>query len=216
MLRSTQRELKIGMQQLQQEIRAMQLQITEAARAHDLAEEAGKEAIASVAAVGETARVNADIQRKVEEKMQRLQQMESELSFITAQPEVGFSALLTLQAMRASGYRLRETLSKDGLIAYFESEDAAHQIAVRCRSPQSLGPQSERWEMEAETFEIKDESCCGVMNDFFEGLEETDLCTITVKERKYPKRDGETGIPVPRQRLRERHGESSTRRTIHA
>lgn len=139
-------------------------------------------------------------------KTAQLQQLERELKFVTQNADLQVETMITMMAMRSNGYVLRNTLSKEGLIAYFDKVDGSHQVAVRHRKPSAF---SHLWELEAETFAVKGEACLDIMEDFVDGLEETEAVEVQLKSRRYPKRDG-TGLPIPRKRAKDHRGTLSS------
>ncbi len=143
-------------------------------------------------------------QRALQEKLERSAQLGTELTFLLRDPRLLTPAVLTLLAMQGNGYDLRETLSKDGLIGYFVSTDRTHQVAVRHRpaaGPSAFQQQLEEetaYQMEVETFQQEGDACLDVLEDFVLGLEATEMAGVTwAAPRHYPKRDGDSGIPVP-------------------
>ncbi|MBI4317673.1 MAG: hypothetical protein HY675_04215 [Chloroflexi bacterium] len=134
-----------------------------------------------------------------------------EVQFVSQDPQLRVPAMATLSAMQANGYVLRETVDKDGLVGYFQDREKTHQIAVRIQPPEQAGSgHSERWRMEVETFHLAGEECLYVLEDFVEGVKETSVVAAELVERRYPKRDGESGIPLPRQREKEQNGRAAT------
>lgn len=127
-----------------------------------------------------------------------IQQLECELHFITQQEQLLAPTIMTLVAMRENGYVLRETLSHDDMIAYFESADQSHEVAVRQRSvQQEQSAFADRWQMEVETFRLSDEACLDVLEDFVMGMEELgEVGMLQQTSQRYPKRDGDV-LPVP-------------------
>jgi hypothetical protein len=125
-------------------------------------------------------------------------QLEQQLDFVTRSRELELPAVATLVSMQTNGYTLRETVDADGLVAYFEDSERTHQIAVRLRSPETSGTlNAERWQLEVETFHLAGEECLFVLEDFVEGMREAELGTAELVARRYPKTDGDSGIPVP-------------------
>ncbi len=125
----------------------------------------------------------------------RLSQLTRELDFLTQQRELLVPAVVTLSAMQSNGYVLRDTVTRDGLIAYFESADKGHDVAVRHRTAVTQG---QPWELDAETFGLQGEGCLFVLDDFVAAAEETGIAELEpAGPARLPKRDGETGIPLP-------------------
>ncbi len=97
---------------------------------------------------------------------QRLHEVETELRFLTRHADIQPAALITLEAMRENGYRLREVISAEGLTSYFEHMKTAHQIAVRIQQPARQGESLQTWDMLAETFNMSGETCLSELEDF--------------------------------------------------
>ena len=143
--------------------------------------------------------------RALREKLSRAAQLSAEMTFLLRDARLVTPTVLTLLAMQSNGYTLRETTSKDGLIGYFVSADRSHQVAVRHRPAGAQRSELARaleqetaYQMEVETFQQQGEACLDVLEDFVLGLEETHLADVTwAPPRRYPKRDGASGIPVP-------------------
>lgn len=122
-------------------------------------------------------------QRDLEAGIRRL---EAEVRLLAHDEATAPAALMTLLAMEANGYHLRETVSAEGLVAYFEHADAAHQIAVRTR-PAKRDRAEACWQMTAETFGLAGESCLFEIEDFETAVESLDLGLLAPGDRVYPK-----------------------------
>ena len=107
---------------------------------------------------------------------QRLNQLTREVSFVTRDAALSPAAMLTLTAMRANGYELRETLSEQGLISYFQQEGTGHHIAVRVAHMGPVpGTDTERWDLLAETCGPPGNQCLEEMMDFETAVQLLDL-----------------------------------------
>ena len=116
-----------------------------------------------------------------------VRQLETEVRFLTADAATAPPALITLLAMEANSYRLRDTLTQEGLISYFEREGERHQLAVRVAPVARPGEQVERWQVMAETFGMVGEDCLYEIEDFETAVEELDLGLLVPEDRVYPK-----------------------------
>jgi chromosome segregation ATPase len=140
-----------------------------------------------------------DMDKNTTELNQQIQHLEQEINFVTQQAELQPAAMAVLMGMQKNGYELRDTLSKDGLIYYFEAADSKHQIAVRMNSATRAGEDSQRWEMLAETFEMVGETCLEELADFDTAMEEIGIGELQRGNfRLYPKDE--------RSRQREKRG----------
>jgi hypothetical protein len=130
----------------------------------------------------------------------RIRALESEIRFVTQRTDLAPVAMVTLQAMEENGYRLQDTVSREGLILYFQKEGAAHQLAVRMAPDVRQGEGAARWDLLAETFGLKDASCLAEMEDFETALESRG--TLRRRgERVYPRDDRQAVVPpLPRKR----------------
>lgn len=119
---------------------------------------------------------------------QRVRNLEQELRFVTQKAELQPAAMITLSAMRQNGYTLREVISEQGLISYFEQAETGHQIAVKLGQPQRTGENTRNWELIAETFQMEDETCLFEIEDFEVAVEEEGIGRIERGKIKiYPK-----------------------------
>jgi len=140
-----------------------------------------------------------DMDKKTTELNQQIQHLEQEINFVTQQAELQPAAMAVLMGMQKNGYELRDTLSKDGLIYYFEKADSKHQIAVRMNSATRAGEDTQRWDLLAETFEMVGETCLEELADFDTAMEEIGIGDLQRGNyRVYPKDD--------RSRQREKRG----------
>lgn len=129
----------------------------------------------------------------------RIRVLESEIRFVTQRADLAPVAMVTLQAMEENGYRLQDTISRDGLILYFQKEGAAHHLAVRMAPDLRQGEGAARWDLLAETFDLKDASCLDEMEDFETALESRG----TLRRRGgrvYPRDDRQAVVPPPPRR----------------
>jgi DNA repair exonuclease SbcCD ATPase subunit len=130
---------------------------------------------------------------------QQIQRLEQEINFVTQQAELQPAAMAVLMGMQQNGYELRDTLSKEGLIYYFEKADSKHKIAVRMASATRAGEEVQRWELLAETFEMVGETCLEELADFDTAMEEIGIGELQRGNyRVYPKDE--------RSRQREKRG----------
>ncbi len=183
--------------QLQQAVHALQTSL-DAARQESMAlRQTGQAALDAVSLAAErSAGALNDLKAcdpELEDRLARLHEIRRELALLDADARLGVPVLMTLMAMEQNGYTLVETVDTEGWVAYFESQDQQHRIAVRCQS-------AEAPRIEAETLsdQALGEECLGILEDFQLGLEGTGLARVELKSRLYPKRDGQTGIPVRR------------------
>jgi hypothetical protein len=159
----------------------------------------------------------------------RQREIESRVRFLTQDAATAPVAMMTLLAMEANGYHLRETVSQQGLVAYFTRADAAHQIAVRTRPAARDGESAARWEVAAETFGMTGESCLYEIEDFETAVEDLDLGRLLPGDRVYPKDEpGRAALgraaraasfeplPPPRRDLWRRQDAAGRRRTERA
>jgi len=155
----------------------------------------GREAVLDLAALQQSR--GGELAGLLQQTQARLDQLSREVDFVTRDPALAVPSMLTLLAMEAGSYTLRETLSEEGLVAYFASADGAHEVAVRHAPVESSSAFEERWALEAETFRLAGESCLAIMEDFETACEEQELARLRpASPRHYPKRDGEF-LPVP-------------------
>ena len=126
-----------------------------------------------------------------------VRQLESEVRFLTADAAAAPAALVTLLAMESNGYRLRDTLSREGLVSYFEREGERHRLAVRMAPVARPGESREAWELVAETFGMEGEDCLYEIEDFATAVEELELGTLLPEQRVFPK-DQRGGVRLPR------------------
>jgi chromosome segregation ATPase len=134
-----------------------------------------------------------------------IRKLEGEVRFLTQDEAVAPAALMTLLAMEANGYHLRETLSREGLVAYFARADEEHQIAVRSRAVAAGGRGAEGWEVVAETFGLTGEECLYELEDFETAVEDLSLGRLAPGRRIYPKGSPDRSVaplPAPRRDLR--------------
>lgn len=155
--------------------------------------EAGLETAAALGEAASTGRAFGEIQGELEG---RIRALESEIQLVTLRADLAPVAMVTLQAMEENGYRLQDTVSRDGLILYFQKEGAAHQLAVRMAPETRQGEETERWDLLAETFDLKNASCLEEMEDFETALESRG--TLRRRgERVYPRDDRQAVLPRP-------------------
>lgn len=127
---------------------------------------------------------------------ERIRQLEAEVAFVTQRADLAPVAMVTLQAMESNGYRLQGTLAREEMIVYFQKEGAAHQIAVRMAPAAQSAGEAQRWDLLAETFEMKGETCLGELDDFETAVEERGLGRLRRKEgRVYPRDDSQAVLP---------------------
>ena len=130
---------------------------------------------------------------------QRLHDVEVEVRFLTLHADMQPAALVTLEGMLENGYRLRESVSDEGLTSYFEHAQTAHQIAVRIQQPVRQGENIQTWDMLAETFNMTGEICLAELEDFELSCEAKEYGQLQRGDyRVYPK-DGR-GLSKNRQR----------------
>ncbi|HYO13835.1 MAG TPA: hypothetical protein VE685_11635 [Thermoanaerobaculia bacterium] len=140
----------------------------------------------------------------------RIRQLEAEVSFVTQRADLSPVAMVTLQAMESNGYRLQGTLGREELVVYFQKESAAHQIAVRMAPIARPGDEVQRWDLLAETFDMKGETCLGELDDFETAVEERGLGRLRRKEgRVYPRDDSQALLPKPARSDRRRRVQDS-------
>jgi hypothetical protein len=110
---------------------------------------------------------------------------------------------MTLLAMERNQYTLRNITTEEGIVAYFEAADRSHQVAVR-HKPLEASPSTMRWEMVAETFNLYDESCLFVLDDFVCEAEQTGLGELELPgELTYPKEADNKGVLRPPSQVKE-------------
>jgi hypothetical protein len=132
-------------------------------------------------------------QSSLEERIRRL---EAEVAFVSQRADLAPVAMVTLQAMESNGYRLQGTLGREELIVYFQKEGAAHQIAVCMAAITRSGEEVQRWDLLAETFDMKGETCLGELADFETAVEEVGLGRLRRNEgRVYPRDDSQAILP---------------------
>jgi hypothetical protein len=180
-----------------------------AGRSLQSAEAGGRIGTEAVAGLAAASAADAGIASQIAAKAKRIQEVESELLFLRGNS--GLPGVLTLHAMKENGYHLAETVSREGMIGYFEDDEGKHRIAVRTRAAESTETKADRWTLEAETFGMAKDECLERVSDFRDAIAEAGLATVTVASRKHPKRDGETGIPV-REPARNRIGQRGSER----
>ena len=135
-----------------------------------------------------------------------IRQLETEIRFVTQRAELAPVAMVTVEAMEQNGYRLRETVSEQGLIAYFQKEDAEHQLAVRLAPAGPAGEDEGRWDLLAEAFGMKGPACLEELDDFETAL--ADQGRLRRKgSRVYPRDDSQATLPRRPPRRRERQKE---------
>jgi hypothetical protein len=172
---------------------------------------------AATAALGQADAAGRDLADAAEDFTSRIAELERELTFIDCHERTLPAAMAVLAGMTASGYRLRETLTRGELTAYFAKADGDHQIAVRVVPERRPGEQTERWEVLAETFGMVGQECVDELDDFDSAMEEIDLGELISKGPlcNYPKaeRTGEPERPgtLPAPQAAMRH--SGTTRT---
>lgn len=128
----------------------------------------------------------------------RLARIEREIRFVTQDQALAPAAMATLMTMEASGFQLRDTISRKGLVAYFAKSDLEHQIAVRLAPAARSGENVERWEALAETFGYHGEKCLQELASIEKTMEQLDVGSLEPTSfRVYPKDDRS-----PRPRLR--------------
>jgi len=155
--------------------------------------EAGLETAGTLGEATISGRAFGEIQSDLEG---RIRTLESEIQFATRHADLAPVAMVTLQAMEENGYRLQDTVSRDSLILYFQKEGAAHQLAVRLAPDVHQGQGAARWDLLAETFDLKDASCLEEMEDFETALESRG--TLRRRgERVYPRDDRQAILPRP-------------------
>ncbi len=200
-LESSRAQLATAQQELTVEIdRVGRLESAAAAEAVEMAE-AMRDAQHSLDAVVELAGAAAEsvaelspaegerLQARQNELEESIRQLESEVRFLTQDAALAPASMVTLLAMESNGYRLRDTLTREGLVSYFERQGAAHQIAVRMAPAERRGEAVERWDLVAETFGLRGEDCLFEIEDFETAVEELELGDLVPGNRVYPKDD---------------------------
>lgn len=184
----------------------------------------GREAEAAASALASVARASgrtlADVEAALREHLHHVAGLGEEWDALTERlaeasrlgREVGLMVrdarlmtptALTLLTLQHNGYRLREAQTHEGLIAYFVSADGTHEVAVRHRPPEQTAltqalDQEVAFQIQFETFGQEGEACLDVLEDFVLGVEEAALGRVTYAgPGQYPKRDGDSGIPIP-------------------
>lgn len=125
----------------------------------------------------------------VENLEREIVRLETELRFIGQKQEFQPVAAAALSAMADNGYELRETVSEEGLLAYFEQSETGRRIAVRIEPPVQENKATEKWEILAETFQMSGEQCLMEMEDFETSLEDFGNRLDFGDIRIYPKED---------------------------
>lgn len=132
---------------------------------------------------------------------ERIRQLEAEVAFVSHRADLVPVAMVTLQAMESNGYRLQSALGREEMTVYFAKEDAAHQIAVRMMPAGKPAGEVERWDLLAETFGMKGETCLEELDDFETAVEEKGIGRLRRRqERVYPRDDSQAVLPKPPQR----------------
>lgn len=127
---------------------------------------------------------------------ERIRQLEAEVAFVTQHADLSPVAMVTLQAMESNGYCLQGTLGREEMVVYFQKQGAAHQIAVRMAPASQSSGDVQRWDLLAETFDMKGELCLGELDDFETAVEERGLGRLRRKEgRVYPRDDSQALVP---------------------
>jgi hypothetical protein len=173
---------------------AVRATLDDAARTLSQVEDTARAALAStatLAAAASSGREFAETQARLEAQ---IRQLEAEVRFVTQRADLAPVAMVTVEAMEQNGYRLRETISRDGLIAYFQKEDAEHQLAVRLAPVGRPGESEGRWDLLTEAFGMKGSGCLEELDDF-----ETALAEHGRLQRKgsrvYPRDDSQAVLP---------------------
>jgi hypothetical protein len=163
---------------------------------------------AAVESLGEASPAELEKLRTEQAELEAsVRQLETEVRFLTADAATAPAALVTLLAMEANGYRLCDTVTREGLVSYFAREGEQHRLAVRVAPVARPGEKSEEWQVVAESFGMAGEGCLYEIEDFETAVEELELGTLVPEERVYPKdeRGGARvrgGLPAPPVALR--------------
>lgn len=156
---------------------------------------ANAETLAALVDAFAAGRASGAVQSGLEE---RIRQLEAEVAFVTQRADLAPVAMVTLQVMESNGYRLQGTLGREEMIVYFQKEGAAHQIAVRMAPVARSGEDVQRWDLLAETFDVKGEACLAELDDFETAVEERGIGRLRRKEgRVYPRDDSQALLPKP-------------------
>ncbi len=189
----------------QQEASRLAHSLGQAREALHAADQIGEAANSGIDALANQAAEGEQLAAREAELERSIQQLESEVRFVTQQAQLMPAAMTTLMAMEQNGYRLGETLSRQGLIGYFEKEGERHQIAVRCAAVSRPGEDLAQWQVLAETFGLLDERCLHEIADFETSVEEQELGSLRRNQlRVYPKDDRSRRglLPLPGKRRR--------------
>ena len=204
---------------LDAEIAAETVGLTAAiASAHQSLNEIAGLADAAIESLGEMSPAELEELRNEQMELEAsVRQLETEVRFLTADAAIATPALVTLLAMEANGYRLRDTLTHEGLVSYFEREGERHRLAVRAAPVARAGESSEQWNVVAETFGMVGEGCLSEIEDFETAVEELEVGILVPEDRIYPKdqRGGARvlgGLPRPPLAVREPRAASEKRR----
>lgn len=172
----------------------------------------------AAAALSDEAQISASLQAELSETLSSYSRINSELRLITADAELAAPAMLTVMAMKANSYPLRE-INLEEMTAYFESESGKHIIAVKLRPVKSACHSQERWDLEAETFGLAGDHCLDVLENLEESLLDSGVTMEQRNRPRFPKKDGESGISVPsrlmsREESAAEHRQDSQRKAI--
>lgn len=173
---------------------AVRATLDEAARTLSQVEDAARGNVASTGALTEAASSGREFVETQARLEADIQQLEVEVRFITQRAELAPMAMITVEAMEQNGYRLRETISRDGLIAYFQKEGAEHQLAVRLAPTGRPGENKGRWDLLAEAFDMKGPVCLEELDDFETALAEQGRLRRK-GSRLYPRDDSQAVLP---------------------
>lgn len=212
-LNTTQAQLSEARHNLAQQIESVKKLYAEADCEKDLLNNAIRQAQSSLSEINRISQMSfeniddmadaikqgTDLAVRQTEIENQIHEVETELRFLTSHAEMQPAALITLEAMRENGYRLKEAKTAEELTFYFEQKERAHQIAVRIAKPVRKGENIHSWDMIAETFQMNGESCLMEIEDFETSVEIMDIGELKRGQfRVYPK--------DPRSRAREKCG----------
>jgi hypothetical protein len=173
---------------------AVRATLDAAARTLSQVEDTARAAVASTSILADAAASGREFVEGQARLEAHIRQLETEIRFVTQRADLAPVAMVTVEAMEQNGYRLRETISRDGLIAYFQKEGAEHQLAVRLAPAGRPGENEGRWDLLAEAFDMKGSACLEELDDFETALAEQGRLRRT-GARLYPRDDSQAVLP---------------------
>ncbi|MDJ0841051.1 MAG: hypothetical protein QNK37_31355 [Acidobacteriota bacterium] len=141
----------------------------------------------------------------------RINQVSSELRFVTAKNELAPAAMATLLSMEERGYTLAEVDDGDDLVSYFRQAEREHHIAVRL---QPMAESNRTWDLLAETFDMEGAACLEELDELETAFEELELGELSQgAHRVYPKDD--SGLVPERSGILPAPAGTNTQTTVH-